>query len=454
MTNKQTNTKKPRHNTNSHTQTVETSLKTQRESSFLRFYTQILSVRKRISKFSKTTICFLCGWCVVAVVSCLVPKRKNLVLFIGRNNGEFFDNQKYLYLYLHRLRNSNIEYYFLTKKRAVYNALKQNNLPVIIHPTLFSFYLLLRTHVVIVGSSDWASKYKYHFLFKSKKVQLWHGVPLKKIALIDPNITQYANSLTGTLYYMAKGKHRPYNLCICGSPFFVQNVFSKAFQSKHFLESGYPRNDILFKETLDKYEMLGTDEQTISEIHALKAKGYKTILYAPTFRDTSGDALSDGTINLKTLSEFANKYKLIFIFKLHLATAMANALKNHENIINYNKSKDIQPLLGMSDILITDYSSVYMDFLLLDRPIIFFPYDYDKYTKLDRELIFDYDWITPGPKCRSQQELHKAIELYLDNQHDAFTIKREEIRNLAFSHNDGNSSKRIWDYIEKKYLKL
>ena len=127
-------------------------------------------------------------------------------------------------------------------------------------------------------------------------------------------------------------------------------------------------------------------------------------------------------------------------------------MEKYDNIIMYDNSKDIQPLLKLSDVLITDYSSVYVDYLLLDRPVIFFPYDYEKYIQKDRDLLFDYDWITPGPKCYSQDELQKTLSDCILGQKDDFVANREEIKNLAFKYKDGNASRRIWDYIKEKYI--
>lgn len=70
---------------------------------------------------------------------------------------------------------------------------------------------------------------------------------------------------------------------------------------------------------------------------------------------------------------------------------------------------------------------------------------------LDRELLFDYDWVTAGPKCSSQEELEKEIQAYIEGKDD-FADKRQEIRDIMFAHKDGNSSERVWNFIEKNYL--
>lgn len=393
------------------------------------------------------------GWGIIVPISCIVPKKKNLILLVGRNRGKFFGNVKFLYLYLHKNRKSNMKYYFFTEYESVYKTLKKNNLPVIFHPTLLSIYFLLRTNVVVADDMSWRKKYKYHVLFRSKKVQFWHGISLKRVALTIPSMVEYHNSSKGKLHDFIRGKHCVNDLFVSTSEFYTKNVFSKSFRAKFFLESGYPRNDIFFNEQFDKYELLGSDEKVISKVNALRANGYKIILYAPTFRDTGGDAIADGVLDLDNLSEFANKYKVAFVFKFHTAADATYKLEKYNNIIKYDKSKDVQPILKISDVLITDYSSIYMDYLLLDRFIIFFPYDYKKYTQQDRDLLFDYDWITPGPKCCSQDELLKTLKGHITKRKDDFSEKRKEVRRLAFKYQDGKASERVWNFIEERYLK-
>ena len=393
----------------------------------------------------------LIGWCLCVPIAMLVPKKKNLVLFIGRVQGKFFGNVKQLYLHLHQLKDKNVKYYFFTQHKSVYKQLKEYNLPVIYHPTLFSIYILLRTNVIIASSTAWIKKCKYHLLFKTKKVQIFHGLALKKVELGISSRAEYNNSLKGRLNNGIRGRFPLYDVVVSTSKFCTEQLFSKSFRAGTLIEGGFPRNDIFFNDTDDDYTLLGSDKETISEIAGLREQGYKIVLYAPTFRDTNGDVISDNVLDLDRLSKFANGHKLIFVFKFHLSTGLTTKLKTYNNIFVYDNSGDIQPLLKVSDILITDYSSVCIDYLLLDRPMIFFVYDYEKYITKDRELLFDYNWITAGPKCCSQEELEKEILAYIEGKDD-FAGKRLEVRDVMFAHKDGNSSERVWGFIEKNYL--
>jgi len=309
----------------------------------------------------------------------------------------------------------------------------------------------LRANIIVASSTAWIKKCKYHLLFNTKKVQIFHGLALKKVELAIERKAEYNNSRTGWLDNAIRGRFPLYDLVISTSKFYTEKLFSKSFNVGVVYEGGYPRNDIFFNEIDDEYTLLGSDKEVISKIVSFRDRGYKIIQYAPTFRDTTGDAVSDNVLDLDRLSEFASRSKIVFVFKFHLSTDLSVRLKNYDNIIVYNNSCDIQTLLKVSDILITDYSSVCIDDLLLDRPMVFFAYDYEKYITKDREMLFDYDWITAGPKCRCQEELERALQNYIEGKDD-FVDKRREIRDIAFDHKDGNSSARVWDFIKEKYL--
>ena len=109
---------------------------------------------------------------------------------------------------------------------------------------------------------------------------------------------------------------------------------------------------------------------------------------------------------------------------------MNNFIKG-ERVYFVKKNTDPYPILGLTDILITDYSSVFIDYLLLDRYIIFFPYDLDRYIKSERELYYNYEDITPGIKVYEYEELEKVLKAYLEGQ-DMYKLQRKKALNYFF----------------------
>lgn len=103
--------------------------------------------------------------------------------------------------------------------------------------------------------------------------------------------------------------------------------------------------------------------------------------------------------------------------------------------------------MPLTDYMITDYSSIYTDYLTMEKPVLFYPYDGDKYVSQNRELQFDYDWITPGPKVKSPDELMMAMKLLATNKDDGYAPQRAEIGRLAFEHHDGKACARILERL-------
>ena len=219
---------------------------------------------KKISRVFKTLRILIFGWGIIVPLSYLFPLKKNLVLFIGKSRGLFFDNVKYLYLYLHRLQRNDIKYYFLTEKKTVYNMLKQHNLPVLLHPTLRSIYALICSNVVIL-----CCMWNKRISFRAKKIQLWHGIGFKILRYR----TKPDAPVIAKLEAAIRGRDPIYDLFVSTSDFYTQNVFSKTMRVRNFIESGYPRNDIFFEQHPDEYDLLGADKAAFATIKELRGSG-------------------------------------------------------------------------------------------------------------------------------------------------------------------------------------
>ena len=126
----------------------------------------------------------------------------------------------------------------------------------------------------------------------------------------------------------------------------------------------------------------------------------------------------------------------MFCIKLHPKSKLNEEFKNiqSENIMVINKDADPYVFLKLADVLITDYSSIYFDYLLLGRPIIFFAYDLKEYFD-SREMYFDYDEFTPGEKVWDYQGLKNSIVKIIENNGDyqkRYSDFRKKIRKKVF----------------------
>lgn len=399
---------------------------------------------------------FFLGWIFLVPVSYIFPKQKKRIAFIGRDEGLFLDNVKYLYIHAQKYIQSGYDIYFITENKKIYNELMLKKLSCVYHPTINSVFLMLTTNVIVIDSPSWVKRYKYFLLFGSKSLQLWHGVPLKKIQLECQDM-EFRKDIPlvkrlKSLYYKVAGHFPTYDIVISTSTFFTRHAFQRAFNTKMLVEANYPRNDILKQHQLDnpdisELELLWTDTKTIHSVNKLKQSGKRIILYAPTFRETGNDLFEKQVNFFDRWDEFGKEKNIIFIVKSHPLPKSLYTIKDYSNILYYDNTKDVYPLLSITDLLITDYSSIYFDYLFLDKPIIFFPYDFDKYITSDKELRFDYDSFTPGPKCRSQDQLENEIVDILIFNNDTFIDHREKIRKLAFKSDVGNGCEENWNLI-------
>jgi CDP-glycerol glycerophosphotransferase (TagB/SpsB family) len=201
--------------------------------------------------------------------------------------------------------------------------------------------------------------------------------------------------------------------------------------------TGDPRGDIILskKPKLDKY---------IQEIiNKIKAK--RIICYAPTFRE--GEYNFFENLNYVELDRILCEFEAILLINNHFIYGNENEdisnklVSQRIFILDNNIFNDINKLLPFVDILITDYSSVFLDYLLLNRPMIFTPFDYDLYLK-ERGFYVDYFEMTPGFKCRDWNEALKELEIIL-NGNDEFLDKRNEIRSIYYKFIDTNNSIRV-----------
>lgn len=389
-------------------------------------------------------------------LSFLFPRSKRIWVFGNPKEKGFSGNPKYFFLYVLKNKKDKIKPIWISERKDIVKELKQKGLNVYYKISLKGAYYALRAEYFIFDGSS--SEINFWLSGGAKKIMLWHDIPLKKIGG-DAKTGKYA------YFHHLKGLKRfiyrllvPWvfekkDLIITTSSFF-QELFMRlhSLDNQKVVITGFPRNDIFFKQF--EYPDLDLNISIVRKIKEFKneKKDGKVIFYLPTFRDTGNDPLTEAGFNFDKLREFLIKNNSIFIAKPHIWTNTNKKFFqkfNSKEIIILPNEVDVYPALSLADILITDYSSVYSDFLLLDKPIIFFPYDYQKYTKRDRELYFDYEEFTAGPKVYNFEQLLECLESCVKGE-DEFKEKRKKIREFFFKYIDGNSSERIFQIIEEK----
>lgn len=267
-------------------------------------------------------------------------------------------------------------------------------------------------------------------------LQTWHGTPLKKIEFdsklkLSEHYLEMASNDSRAISYLLSYNH------------FTTQIFPRCFQIRGaVVEIGSPRNDYLINKKTDT-----------SELNSLKAKfnissKKKIVLFAPTFRGTE-EQKKESFSKLGQVIEYFKKREAKYILMVRLHSNDSAALDNlGRGIKNVSNVDDIRELYLVADILITDYSSVFFDYAILNRPMIFFAYDLEQYIENERDLYFNYNDLVPGPIVKNLDELDKKLLLLEAEGSDEYIYKRESFNAIFNNIEDGLASNRAIELLK------
>lgn len=374
---------------------------------------------------------------LVLALNFIVPKKRNKVMFASF--PDFSDNARALFNYM--TRNSQFEgWVFVWVVSTSFKPVDYKNTTFIYEPSSFwsKEYIVYLRHLL-------SSKYLFstHDVFgeaipsRQESVLLWHGTMLKRICAMNER-------------EKAQGKKRQFRHFVSPSLYYVQ-FFCKSFlcDKKSVITSGYPRNDYLFEET-DVLEKLGINRADYKSI----------IVYMPTFRTPIGGGYSDSSRSkqmsidvedsdaMQDLSRYLTERKILLVIKWHPSDIRQTLSLRMDNILSVKnqvlESIDAQVyhLLHYADALITDYSSVFCDYLLLDRPIAFDISDIDSYSD-NRGFVFENPLeFMPGIKIRNISDFKSFCD-DLSCGLDGSKSDRERLKNVYNDFFDGNNCERL-----------
>jgi len=272
-------------------------------------------------------------------------------------------------------------------------------------------------------------------------VQCWHGTPLKRL--------RYDIEVDGAILNTISEIRRRNDIDAARFDYFLSpskfctKVFTSAFNLKALgksdilIEEGYPRNDSLFHFT-------EKDVTKLKKKFGIKGNK-KVILYAPTFRDnqhTSGVGYTyELGIDFDSLKEkFGKDY--VILFRAHYFIAKSIDLSKYDGfVIDASDFDDVNELYMVSDIIMTDYSSVFFDFANLKRPMLFYMYDLDLYKGKLRDFYIDLKEL-PGPITETQEDLEKSLE-NISNYEKEYKEKYKKFNEKYNYLDDGDASYRV-----------
>ena len=357
----------------------------------------------QVVKFIAYILCYL-----FYPLSFLVPRSKRILVF-GSFRGAFNDNSKYLYLYANNYLSPQYIPIWVSTKRSTVKRIKQLGYEAYWVGSPKGFWYALRGKYWFVNS--YTSDILFCLSGRAIVVNLWHGLPWKCIEYGIKKGTlakRYSRKDKREVFFHPACFRTPDYVLSGGE--FISNIFADSFLigKDKCLQLGYPRNYLLSRpkeEVLDfirRYE----SPQTLALIERMQL--YDTIyIYMPTWRDSQRNLFANG-LDLNTLNTVMVEQNALAIMKPHPNTVKP-AHTDYSNLLFMDSTADVYTILPLTDVLITDYSSVMFDYPLMNnKSMILYQYDYDDYVA-EREFNFPLEGNIIGRKVTSFEELLSVI---------------------------------------------
>lgn len=352
----------------------------------------------------------------------LLPLQTRKIIFASDSRSEMSGNFQFVYDELLR-RNLNYDYHLLLKKGVDE---KKN------YREIFSLAYHLATAKFIILDDFYPMIYPLTIRKNAELIQLWHAVGAFK--------TFGFSRLGRPGGPSPKSKnHRNYTKAIVSSHN-VAKHYAEGFgiDLEKVIPTGIPRTDVFF----DKDYQEEVRNNLYDEFPFLKGK--KVITFAPTFRG-NGQMSAHYPMEVLNLEKLYNELKdeYVFLFKIHpfVKNEFSIPYQFSDFFYDFSSYREINDLLFITDILITDYSSVCFEYALLNKPMIFFAYDVEEYVRT-RDFYYDYHSFIPGPLAKTTERMIDIIQ-----KEDFKMEKIEPFVKYFFDDLDGKATERVVDQL-------
>ena len=366
--------------------------------------------------------------------SIFIPRNDRIWIFTAGSGDRFAENTKYLFLKCES--DESIRNVWLTTNSEVHQQLTDAGYEVYHADSWAGRLLALRAGVFFRSHEPILPEYSG----RATLVQLSHGIYLKTIGYDNGN-QRYDSVLEKLAGEWLINRRTHYAVTSMGPP---ADLVESAFRipRSRMLPTGFPRNDVLLRPIADSTLGIDTDSlDTVSAIH----ETHTTIFYTPTWREaygeTNGIPLEELDLGFPAIDSLLGQHDAHLFVSVHPESTFDQDIDSMENISILDTGGDIYPFLSKCDVLVTDYSGIFYDFLLLDRPIVFYAPDLQAYEQ-SRGLYFEYESHVPGPVAKSATEFERTLEAVLSGQ-DAHATDRASIRSSFFDDPDGSASDRV-----------
>ena len=371
-----------------------------------------------------------------------VVERDPLLWVFGAQSGEAFtDNAKYLFLHV-CAHYPEIRSVWLSANRSVVTTLRSHG---------YEAYYTYSPRGLDVGRRAGVTFLTHRFgdvcascSGGALAVMLWHGTPLKRISWDWETgyRTRSVATRAATTY-----TYRRIDLLTAASEA-TRESFASAFRIDPdvIVSTGYPRNDVFAREIPGSG--IGIDEGLRERVRSLASEG-PLWLYLPTYRRIGESAGVVEHVDFAALDSFLAERGAFLLVKAHPFERLALD-GDLQRVIRLPTALDVYPLLSATDGLLTDYSSILFDYLLLDRPLVFYPYDVERY-RAERGFYYDYESVTPGPVATDFEGLLGALDAAMTEDangtdDNGYASERARLRE-RFCREDENRSEAVCEAV-------
>lgn len=379
---------------------------------------------------------------VLYLFSLLVPKSDNIWVFGSWGGSAFADNPKYLYDYV-RNNQGHIRPVWLTRSRSVLQELRSEGHEVHLIASLLGLYYMMRASYGV--TSHGITDLNRYAVARIKIVETWHGIPIKPVLLSDPKKKarrkfKVLHFLKFFFPFLAKEVDFKKLFLICGSGPLTNELCVKIFgEGIHLASVGFPR--------LDGLKNINTESTLVNQLRNFQKDGFRLMIYLPTYRrEAEFDIIGFFRDNLSFINDnlVSRRIKLFVKFHPFDAHKIDAAFESKSVFFLSDRSigNDIYGILGLFDMLVTDYSSVLFDYLYLGRPVYLLTPDRDSYIKSNGNFVFDYlDLGIPLPEDWRQ--------LFLLLDHDYPIERITQLQDQFHVAVDNRNSERLFKEIVK-----
>jgi CDP-glycerol glycerophosphotransferase len=360
----------------------------------------------------------------------LLPMRRQLVVFQSFYGNSYACNPRAIYEEMLR-QGRNFQAVWVMKD--VHKRLPGS--PKLVKPRSSAYFYYMAVAKYFINNGNFPDFYRKRP--GAVHVQTWHGTPLKRLGYdVDPSSTAYAENTAPEL--MNRVRRWDY---LVAPNHYTAEILCRAYRyDKQVLEVGYPRNDVFYRPDAAERAREIKRKLAIDE-------DKQVILYAPTWRDSEhqGKRKNSPFEFRFDFEDFRQRFghQYVLLLRLHYFDAARMQFLDEGGVVrNVTYYDDIADLYLISDILITDYSSVMFDFANSGRPMIFFTYDLLKYRSVMRGFYFDFEREAPGPLVTNQADLFTAIA-EVDRISERYADKYQAFRERFCSLEDGHAAERV-----------